>query len=470
MLSGREVKAAAVCWQVTKKESLVFPVSHLMKQSFVVLCAACVVSVTSVAASASDQVPGAPQRQPIALVNATVHTVAGPAIERGAVLFEGGIITAVGPDVAPPPNAEVIDLKGQHVYPSLIEAHSQIGLTEISSVRASRDYAEAGELNPNVAAQVSVNPDSELIPVTRANGVLIAVSAPSSGLVSGRASVMQLDGWTYEDMTLKADAAMIVNWPRMTPRSFRGRTESQSEQETARDRDLQLLRDLFADARAYRRARAADPARQRYDIRLAAMAGVLDGEIPLMVAADRARQIQSAVAFAVEQNVRMILFGGHDAPRCAALLKRYDIPVVVSAVHRNPVRRHEDYDASYTLPGRLHDLGIRFCISGSDRSETWNTRNLGHHASTAAAYGLPKEEALKSVTQYPAEILGISQQVGTLEPGKHATLFVCDADPLDTEVQITHAWIQGRAVDLSSRHTDLYEKYREKYRRQAGNR
>jgi len=266
---------------------------------------------------------------------------------------------------------------------------------------------------------------------------------------------------------LKPDVAMIVNWPRMTPRTFRRVTASESEQNEARDRDLRRLRDLFDDARAYAAARSANPDDQQFDIRLDAMADVVDGKTPLMVAASRAREIQSAVSFAVEQNVELIILGGHDALLCADLLRKYDVPVVVSAVHRNPLRRHEDYDSSYTLPARLHEAGLRFCISASDRAETWNTRNLGHQASTASAYGLPRKQALKAVTLYPAEILGISDRVGTLETGKHATLFVCDGDPLDTEVQVTHAWIQGRQVDLSSRHTDLYDKYREKYRQQA---
>ncbi len=405
--------------------------------------------------NASDQIPGAPQKKPIALVNGVIHTVAGGVITEGTLVFAEGRITEMGTRLAPPAGAEIIDLNGQHVYPSLIESHSQLGLQELSSTRATLDGSEGGLLNPNVNANVAVNPDSELIPVTRANGVLIAVSAPSGGLVSGQASVMMMDGWTWEGMTLKSAAALVINWP--------------SEPDTAnaaenRNSPGRQIRDLFSQARQYLKARESDPLRQRFDIRLASLEPVLNGRVPLLINADSVAQIQAAVAFAVEQQLKMILFGGYDAEQCAELLKRYDVPVIISAIHRDPQRDHEDYDAAFTLPERLRRAGVRFCISGSGRAETWNTRNLPYQAATAAAYGLPREEALRSITLYPAQILGVADRVGSLEPGRDATLFVSTGDPLETETQITQAWIQGRKVDLSSRHTQLNAKYLEKYR------
>lgn len=408
--------------------------------------------------SASDQIPGAPQKKPIALVNGVIHTVAGGVIPEGTLVFAEGRITEMGTRLAPPSGADIVDLNGQHVYPSLIESHSQLGLQELSSTRATLDGSEGGLLNPNVNANVAVNPDSELIPVTRANGVLIAVSAPSGGLVSGQASVMMMDGWTWEAMTLKSAAALVINWP--------------SEPDTAnaaenRNSPGRQIRDLFSQARQYLKARESNPLLQRFDIRLASLEPVLNGRVPLLINADSVAQIQAAVAFAVEQQLKMILFGGYDAEQCAELLKRYDVPVIISAIHRDPQRDHEDYDAAFTLPERLRRAGVRFCISGSGRAETWNTRNLPYQAATAAAYGLSREEALRAITLYPAQILGVADRVGSLEPGRDATLFVSTGDPLETETQITHAWIQGRKVDLSSRHTQLNAKYLEKYRQLA---
>ncbi len=435
----------------------------IFKRRSLILAALAAISLPSLTASvASDVIPGAPQKKPIVLTNGVIHTITGAPIE-GGIVFEKGRITQISPKPDIPSGAEVIDLKGQHVYPSLIESHSQLGLTEFGSVRATQDYAETGRINPNVTANVAVNPDSELIPVTRSNGVLIALSAPASGLVSGKASVIQLDGWTYEDLTLKQNAAMVVNWPRMGGFSFRGSRGSDSDSSDGSS-PLKELRDLFAEARIYREARQTNPSDQGYDIRLEAMAPVLDGTVPMLVTANRAKEIQSAVAFAVEHKAKLIIFGGSDAEQCAELLKQYDVPVIVDAVHRNPLRRHQDYDDAYTLPERLRKAGVRFCISGSGRSETWNTRNLAYHAATASAYGLSYEDAVRSITIWPAQILGVADRVGSLENGKDATLFVCDGDPLETETQVKMAWVQGRKVDLNDRHKQLYRKYSEKYR------
>jgi len=422
------------------------------------LLAAC---LTVQPALASDQIPGAPQKKPVALVNGVLHTVSGPVIEAGTIVFDNGRITEMGPRMQPPPNADVIDLQGRHVYPGMIESHSQLGLTELSSTRATIDTSETGLLNPNVTAATAVNPDSELIPVTRANGVLVALSAPSGGLVSGKASLLQLDGWTSVDMTLQRESGLVINWPAAFRSSFFGPPGAGE----AGGSQVQELRNLFTDARAWAKARTASPETQRYDIRMASMQPVLAGKVPLIVAADEAEEIQAAVAFGVEQKLQVIIFGGYDAESCAELLRRYQVPVIVSAVHRDPRNDHDDYDAAYTLPERLRKAGIRFCISGSARSETWNTRNLPYQAATAAAYGLPRDEALKSVTLYPAQILGVADRLGSLEPGRDATIFVSTGDPLETDSQVTHAWIQGRVVDLSSRHTQLAGKYGEKFRR-----
>lgn len=416
---------------------------------------------------ASDTIPGAPQKKPVVLKNGIIHTVSGPPINDGMLIFDQGKIVEVGANLGIPENAEVIDLKGRDVWPSMIEANSQLGLTEIASVRATLDYAETGLLNPNVSAHVAVNPDSELIPVTRANGVLIALTSPIGGLVAGKASVLQLDGWTYEDMTLKPDAAMVINWPRVTPfggRGFRPPGAPEASAEEGSNQSLKTLRELFEQARVYQKARAANPADQRYDIRLEAMIPVVEGRMPIYVSANRVREIQSAVSFAAEQKVRMILFGGADAEMCAELLRQHQVPVIIDSIHRAPARNHEAYDAAYTLPERLRRAGVKFCISGSSRAETYNVRNLPYQAATAVAYGLPYEDGVRAVTIYPAEILGIADRVGTLDKGKDATLFVSDGDPLETETQIEMAWIQGRKVDLNNRHRQLYEKYSEKYR------
>lgn len=398
--------------------------------------------------TANDEIPGAPQKRPVALINGVVHSVSKPTQPNAVLVFEGGKITQLGPGQTPPATAQVIDLQGQHVYPGLIEAHSELGLKEISAVRATVDTTESGSLNPNVRANISFNPDSELIPVTRANGVLIAVAAPGGGRVRGQASAMQLDGWTYEDMTLEASVGLLINWP--SPASKGSKAA------------LQSLQRLFEDARAYRAARLVASQTHAFDIRMESMLPVLNGERPIIAEANTAGEIQTAVAFAAEQNVRLVIFGGHDAEDCAELLKRHGVPVIIDSVYRTPMRRHEAYDTPYTLPARLKATGVTFCISGSRANAMGNVRNLPYHASMAVAHGLNADDALRAVTLFPAQILGIEDRVGSLEIGKDATLIVTTGDPLETTTQVTHAWVRGRKVQLTSRHTRLNDKYRQK--------
>jgi len=413
---------------------------------------------------ATDEVPGAKQNKPVAIVGATVHPVVAQPIENATIVFDQGKITALGAGVVIPPGAEVIQLQGQHIYPAMFETYSQLGLTEIGAVPATIDTSETGELNPNVSALVAVNPDSELIPVTRSNGVLLAVSAPSGGLVSGSSAVLQLDGWTFEDLSLKSHAAMHVNWPSLRRSRFRrGGDRDESELVKRYEEQVRRLKDLFEETRAYQAGRKSLGDQQPFDLRLEAMIPVVQGELPMMVAADSLNQIQSAVAFAAEQGAKLIILGGYDAPLCADLLKQHDVPVIISAVQRRPLRRSDAFDTPYTLAARLAEAGVKFCISSSDRSSTWNTRILPIQAAMAAGYGLDRAEAIKSVTLYPAEVMGVAEMVGSLEVGKHATLFACDGDPLEIETQVNHAWVQGRKVDLSDKHKRLYRKYQRKY-------
>lgn len=420
-----------------------------------------IVAITFSTNLVADEIPGAKQQDPIALVGGTIHTVSGDAIENGTLIFENGKITVVG-KAEVPDGVKVIDVKDKHVYPGLFESHSQMGLTEIAAVRATIDTNEQGDINPNVKAISSVNPENVIIPVTRANGVLLALSAPLGGLVSGKSAILQLDGWTYEDMAVKSEAAMQINWPSqsLSPRRARRMSEEEiKEYKKTQAENLKGIRKLFDQARAYRDLRDGSPDDQAFDLRLEGMVDVVNGNLPIMVRADRAAEIQSAVAFAVEQKVKLIILGGYDAELCAELLKKHDVPVIISAIYRLPQRRHDDYDAPYTQALRLQKAGVKYCISGTDRSETWNARVLAYHAATAVAYGLDQDEAIRAITLYPAQILGVDDRVGSLEVGKDATLIVTDGTPLETFTIVEQAFIQGRVVELSSHQYRLYKKY-----------
>ncbi|MBC8105385.1 MAG: amidohydrolase family protein [Anaerolineae bacterium] len=414
---------------------------------------------------ASDEIPGSPQKQPILLFGGDVYTMSGEVIRGGEVLFENGKIVAVGKDIngrASSASVQRIDCTGKRVYPALFNANSELGLIEIDAVRATRDQNEVGSVNPNVRAEVGVNPDSELIPVARSNGILLSVTAPGGGLISGTSAVLQLDGWTWEDMTLKSPVGMHVQWPRMAPARAWWMRDTERQQNQRRDEALKQISQTTADARAYQTAKQSNP-QLDFDARWEAMIPLLEGKIPLIVEANDQLQIQSAVAFAAKEKLKLIIVGGYDAVLCADLLKKYDVPVIIDGVQRMPTRRGDDYDAAFTLPARLKEAGIRFCISADRRASM--VRNLPYHAATAAAFGLSPDDAMKSITLWPAQILGVADRVGTIEPNKDATLIVCSGDILETPTQVERAFIQGREVDLSNKQTKLWEKYREKYKR-----
>ncbi len=428
------------------------------------LCMLGIALTQSAVVCGHDIIPGAKQTKPIVITNATLHTVSGEVIKSGTIVIKDGKIADLGTSVAVPSEALRIDAEGKHVYPGLIDPLSNIGLTEIDSVRATIDSRETGNINPNVRAAAAFNPDSELIPVARANGILLATSAPDGGLISGRSSLMMLDGWTWEDMTLKADVGMHITWPRSGgagggreggPGGPGGRGEGGGD-------ELKGLSETLDQAERYRAAlQSAEP--PKFDARLAALVPVIEGKMPIIVAANRAAQIRSAVAYAKDRKLKLVIYGGYEAMDCQELLVAEKVPVIVAGVYRLPARRDLPYDDAYTLPARLHKAGISFCIATAGRFGGSTLRNLPYHAATASAYGLDPAVALRSITLSTAEILGAADRVGSLAPGLDGTLFIADGDILETPTQVTHAFIQGRAVDLNSRHTQLYKKYSAKY-------
>jgi len=414
---------------------------------------------------ASDTMPAPPQAKPIAIKGATIHPVNGADIPSGTIVFENGNITAIGADATIPSGAEVIDGTGKHVYPGLINANTVLGLVEIGAVRATVDVEESGAINPNVRSITSVNPDSELIPVARSAGVLTALSVPEGGIISGQSAVLRLDGWTPEEMTVLSPAAMHLRWPNLTidrrPRARKSVKDQQKEIEKAQKQ----IRDAFQIARSYWQARKNPAPDFQSDLRWEALMPVFDGKLPLFVHASTLAQIEVALAWAKEMQLKIVLVDGDDAWRVAPQLKESDTAVVLRPATSLPPRRDDDYDSAWSSAAKLQQAGVRFCIASNGRGAETNERNIGYEAGLAAAYGLPKEEALKAVTIYPAQILGVADRLGSLETGKAATLIVTNGDPLDFPTQVEAAFIDGRNLDLSNRQTRLRDKYREKYRR-----
>jgi hypothetical protein len=363
----------------------------------------------------------------------------------------------------------------------MIGAYTQIGLEEIGAVRASTDVSEVGSngIMPEVCAHVSVNPDSTLIPVTRSNGVLTVGVFPKGGVISGRASVIELDGWTSDDMTVLPEAGLSINWPQSRPITAWWMDRSEEDQLKDIRQNMQRIEETFEQAAAYARARAADPS-VPVDIRWEAMRrvfppgdkagarGAANGatveQVPVFVLAQDYDQINAAVGFASKHGLKCVIVGGREAPLCADLLKRHGVPVIVLGTLKMPRRDDSAYDEAYTLPKRLEEAGIKWCLASGE--ETPHERNLPYSGAMAVAHGLPMDAGLRGVTLSAAEVLGVGSVLGSIEPGKRATLIVTSGNPLELDTKVEYAFINGKQIDLSNKQTELDKKYREKYRQE----
>lgn len=417
--------------------------------------------------AAQSIIPNNPGRKAtVAIRNATIYPVSSAPIANGTIVIANGLIAAVGANVAVPEGATVIDGSGLSVYPGLIDSGSQVGLTEIESVPGTVDTTELGDLNPNARADVAVNPHSNLIPVTRVNGVTAVVVTPAGGLVSGQSALIQLAGWTPKEMTLKAPLALHVRFPRIRSGSFMETLEEEEEKEQKKSytKELDKLRDLFRDAQAYARAasaRSRNAGTRRFDrdVMLEAMIPFVEGRLPVVMHAQLVRDIRAALEFADEFKLQPILAGAQDVARVIPDLKQRNIPVILGPILALPQREDDPYDLLMANAKALYDAGIRFSIQTDDAH---NTRNLPYHAAACAAFGLPKEIALRAITLSPAEIFGVADRLGSLEVGKVANVIVTDGDPLEIRTNVRRVFIAGEEIAMDSIHTLLYEKFRKR--------
>lgn len=401
----------------------------------------------------------------VAIRNATIYPVTSAPIANGTIVFANGLITAVGANVSVPAGATVVDGTGLSVYPGLIDAGTTVGLVEMSSVAGTVDTDEIGDLNPNARAEVAINPHSNVIPVTRVNGVTTVITQPQGGLISGQDALIDLSGWTPREMVVKAPVGMHVNFPRVHSGDFEERPqdeEAEKEATKAYTKNIDKLRDLFRDAQAYAKASAArtlDTKVSRYDrdVILEALVPVVLGREPVVIHADRAQDIRAAVKFADEFKLKMILAGGDDVARVLPDLKSRNIPVLLGPILALPEREDDPYDLLFTNAKALYDAGIPFAIRSA---EDHNARNLPYHAAACAAFGLPKDVALKAITIFPAQIFGVADRIGSLETGKMANVIVTDGDPLEMRTNVRRVYINGEEIPMESRHTQLYDKFK----------
>jgi imidazolonepropionase-like amidohydrolase len=407
--------------------------------------------------------PVPPQSERIALRGATIHTVTRGVIQNGIIIFEAGKITAVGANIPIPAGTKIVDVTGKHIYPGLIDAYSTVGISEIGAVDMSNDVNEVGDFNPNVRTDVAVNAESRHINTSRSQGVLTTITTPGGGLISGMSSAMSLEGWSWEEMSLESSAALNVNWPEPRPGGgrFGGFGGGQGGPRVTYEERVQQLKNYFAEARAYRDAVAAKE-NVRTDARYAAMIPALDRKIPVVVSANGTSQINDAITWAKQENLRLIIRGGDDAIHVADRLKAENIPVILTSTMESPNRNHEGYDAAYARAAQLHKAGVKFAISGG--AGALYTDRLPYEAGVAVAFGLPEEEAIKAVTINAAEFMGLADRLGSLEPGKQATFLITTGTPIDMTSNILQAYIQGRELDMMDIQKHFFEKYMEKVR------
>ena len=407
--------------------------------------------------------PSPAQTNPVIIKNAFIHLGNGNVIEQGYILFEKGKITAVGVgdhDAFAP--TIVIDAKGKHVYPGIIAASTNLGLVEVSSVRASADYSEVGDINPNIHTIVAYNTDSKVINTLRSNGILLAHIVPSGGTISGTSSVVQLDGWNWEDAAYKADNGIHYNMPLLVnrPNRFRRRPGEQVDLVKQGLDKIEETRKFFREALAY----SKESNHTNTNLKFEAVKGLFNKRQSLFVHCDLVKEIMMAIDLAKEFGFKLVIVGGSDSWIIGDILRENNVAVILSQPHSLPATDDDDVDQPYKTGAALQQAGVLFTICEDEGSGYWQQRNLPFQAGTMAAYGLSKEQALAALTLSAAKILGIDSITGSLEQGKDANIVISEGDLLDMKTsRVTQAFIQGRELNLDNKQSQLFEKYKYKY-------
>ena len=398
----------------------------------------------------------------ILIKNATIIPVTSDKIENGAILIENGKIKEIGKEIDVPEGAKVIDAKGKFVYPGFIDGFTHLGLIEISSISSTVDVQETGKFNPELRVAWAINPSSVHFATSRINGTTTALVSPRGGTISGLSALVKMDGWTFPEMALKEVATLVINFP-VTPRFGRGEGgEQATSQEEAASKLVEELKNYFKDARRYLELKklalsdakiSMPPINRKFE----ALEPVLNGEIPVIISVDKAKDIELAIKFVQEEKIKAIFKCCSEGFKVADKIKKAEIPVILGDLYTFPSEPEDGYDAPFTNPLKLYEAGVLFCFSSGGSPAI--AKDLTYHAARAVAFGLPHSKAIEALTINPAKIFGVENRIGSLEKGKDADLFICDGDPLDIRANVTNLFINGKEVDLSNWWTELEKKW-----------
>lgn len=432
-----------------------------MKKSIIYLLS-CLAIGTTLQAQESVY-PAKKQDGPVYIMNGTVHVGNGQVLNNTSIEIKDGKITAIGANITPAAGSTVADAKGKHVYPGLILANSNLGLVEISTVRATADAVEIGEYNPSVRSIVAYNTDSKVINTLKAIGITHASIVPQGGTISGSSSIVQLDAWNWEDATYAGDNGIHLNLPSLYNRpnpyaAFMGMREPQGDPVKRGLDQIEEIKQFLRAAKAY----AAEASHSATNLKFDAVQGLFSKKQKLFIHCDVVREILAAIDFKTEFGFDIVLVGASESVQVADLLKQNGIPVILSQMHALPTLADDGVDLPYQTPALLQKAGVLFAINDEDGQH--RGKNLPFNAGTAVAYGLTKEQALSAITLNAAKILGIADKTGSLETGKDANVVISEGDILDMRSShITLVMIGGRIVSLTDKHKQLYDRYVYKY-------
>ncbi len=416
------------------------------------------------AVAQDDIYPVPPQKEAMAITNGTIHVGNGQVINNGTIVFDKGLITYVGATNGAPAVAKSVDAGGKHIYPGLILTNSALGLQEVGSgVRATNDFQELGDYNPNIRSIVAYNADSKVINTLRTNGLLLVQVVPQGGLIAGSSTVVQLDAWNWEDAAYKMENGIHFNMPTLInrPNPFAacfGLPAAQTDPVKQGLEQIENTKKFLREAKAY----LNEPVHSATNLKYEAVRNLFNKKQKFFVHADLVKEMLVAVDFIKEFGFDLVIVGGSDSYLITDLLKQHGIAVILSQAHSLPTLADDDVDQPYKTAAQLQKAGVLFALNDDDGQT--RGRNLSFNAGTAVANGMSKEEALSAITLNAARILGIADKTGSLETGKDANIVICEGDILDMKSSIvSQVYIQGRTITMMDKHKQLYERYKSKY-------